>query len=101
MSITGNFITNMFKQIGPNEAASSEGYRVKRSGRFELQYIEEERKVSVEVEPGDGLAIYTSSIKHWEMNDGSGTAVSSEESAEIVERISEALNFLNTKYIID
>jgi len=91
----------MFKQLGPNEAASTEGYSIKRAGRFELLYTEGERKISVEVEPGDGLAIYTSSISYWKMNDGSEVEVTSEELEKVVARISKALNFLNTEHVIE
>ena len=100
MSSNGHSTTNMFKQIGPNEVTSSEGFSVKRSGRFELQYVEAGREISVEVESGDGLAVYTSAISHWKMSNGSEVEVSDGELEQIVDRISKGLTFLNIEHVI-
>lgn len=91
----------MFKKIGPNEAESSEGFVVRRTGRFELLYCEADRESSIEVEPGEGLAVYVSSIRSWRLQDGSNAQITSEERAQITKRVSEALAFLEIIFVIE
>jgi hypothetical protein len=76
-----------FKKIGVNAAESNTGFVVRRKSRFELEYIENGETVNIEVEPGDGLAIYVSSLKR------SG-------SEQIIKNICAAMDFLGTKYVL-
>lgn len=86
----------MFIQTGPNQVISDEGYSVKRTKRHELSFAQADKYIFVEVEPGEGLAIYESSISEW----SSGEKISPDEKKAILEKISRALDFLNTKHVI-
>lgn len=89
----------MFTRLGPNSAQSTDGFRVERIGRMELKYSEGSRSVTVEVEPGDGLAIYRGTITSWNPphNDDSLTG---EDMARIIRNICAALEFLGTEYVL-
>ena len=89
----------MFKKVGPNAVESSEGYSVKRESRFALEYRIGDKKIVVEVEPGEGLAIYRESITHWETPSGL-ERLSAEERERILAHILAALEFLGTKYVV-
>jgi hypothetical protein len=80
----------MLKSLGPSWVESSDGYTVRRTNRTELIYTEGERTVVVEVEPGDGLAVYAQTIKEWKepFEDEPLTAADRER---ILSRIMEAL----------
>lgn len=90
----------MFKQLGPNSAESSDGFKVERTGRSELRYTEGARSVIIEVEPGDGLAIYTSSISAWSLG-GTTKPIHREEVDRITRNVGEALDFLQTPYVVE
>lgn len=89
----------MFTRLGPNSVQSLEGFRVERTGRMELKYTEGNRSLLVEVEPGDGLAIYRSSISGWNPPN-EGDAISNEERQRIVRNICAALDFLQVPYVL-
>ena len=86
----------MFTQLGTNEVISDKGFSVKRTERFELKYSQGSKFIAIEVEPGDGLAIYKQSIKNW----NNGEQVLQEDIPLILQRVSEALDFLLAKYTI-
>ena len=90
----------MFQQISPNEVSSAEGFRIKRANRNTLIYIEGNRRIVIEVEPGDGLAIYVSTIRDWILCDGKVLTVTEEERKEIIDRISRAYSFLGIKHLM-
>lgn len=89
----------MFKQLGPNSAQSSEGFKVERTGRTDLKYSEGVRSIIIEVEPGDGLAIYTSSIVAWTVGD-IPEPIHREDADRIIRNVCEALDFLQTPYVV-
>lgn len=89
----------MFTKIGPNAVVSDEGYLVQRSARHSLEYRVGERTIKVEVEPGDGLAVYTRTISNWETPDGL-SPVSDAERSRVVDGIARALSFLGIDYIL-
>lgn len=66
---------------------------------MELKYSENHRSLLVEVEPGDGLAIYQSSISAWNPPN-EGDAITSEERERIIRNICDALDFLQVKYVL-
>jgi len=90
----------MFKQLGPNSAESSDGFKVERTGRNELRYSEGVRSVIIEVEPGNGLAIYTSSISTWIIG-GATEQIHREDANRIISNVCEALDFLKTPYVVE
>jgi len=55
----------MFTVLGPNWVESSDGYSVRRTDRTSLLYSEGGKDLVVEVEPGDGLAVYVQTITAW------------------------------------
>ncbi len=77
----------MFIRSGPNSATSSEGYSVSRTERCVLQYTEGERLLIVEVELGEQLAVYASSLSCGDRD-------------LIVDRIGKALDFLGVPHVI-
>ncbi|HRZ46169.1 MAG TPA: Imm74 family immunity protein [Candidatus Paceibacterota bacterium] len=92
-------LLNMFTRLGPNSAQSSEGFRVERTGRMELKYTEADRNLVVEVEPGEGLAIYRSSISGWNPPNES-EALTDDDRQRIVRNICAALDFLQVPYVL-
>ncbi len=90
----------MFKKVGPNEVESDEGFSVKRTARHSLEYRAQGKSVVVEVEPGDGLAVYRASIGAWQAGQSSGP-VTKEERESMLVNISRALTFLRIKHLIE
>jgi hypothetical protein len=90
----------MFTKLGPNSAKSDEGFMVSRISRDELEYKIGSKRLLVEVEPGDGLAIYPSTIVWWE-TEGEKEYVSKRQKAKIIKNICDALDFLKIKYVIE
>lgn len=90
----------MFTQLGPNSVQSSDGFKVERTGRNYLKYSEAIRSVIIEVEPGDGLAIYTASILVWATESGS-EPISSEDVDRVIKNVCQALDFLQTPYLVE
>lgn len=76
-----------FRKVGVNAAESSTGFVVSRKNRFELEYTENGETINIEVEPGDGLAIYVSSLRHNNRD-------------QIIKNICAAMAFLGTKYVL-
>lgn len=90
----------MFTKLGPNSVKSNEGFTVSIIKHYELEYKTESKRVLVEIEGGDGLAVYESSIEWWE-TEGDKEYVSKEEKAQIIKNICDALTFLKIKYVIE
>jgi hypothetical protein len=90
----------MFTKLGPNSVKSDEGFTVSILKRYELEYKTEGKRVLVEIEGGDGVAIYKSSIEWWETG-GDKEYVTKGEKAQIIKNISDALTFLKIKYVIE
>ena len=89
----------MFKKTWPNGVKSDSGVSIRRTDRFELEYKEHERTLVVEVEPGDGLAVYTSTIKQWKPPHDSET-ISQEDKHRIINNIKAAMDFAEWKYVL-
>ncbi len=89
----------MFTKRGPNAVESDEGFAIRRTARYSLEYREGDRKLEVEVEPGDGLAVYGESIRFWDSSTG-GEPVTAAEKASILQNIARALDFLGVKNVI-
>jgi hypothetical protein len=90
----------MFTQLGPNSAQSSNGFKVERTGRDHLKYSEGDRFIVIDVEPGDGLAIYTSSISTWS-GGSEAEPVKQPEIDRIIKNVCQALDFLQTPYVVE
>ena len=90
----------MFSRLGPNAARSSDGFEVVRTGRMQLKYREGSRSLTVEVEPGDGLAIYRGSVVGWDAPH-EDRGLTPDQKHRIVERICAALDFLGVPYVLD
>jgi len=88
-----------FRRIGPNTAESDTGVRVERSGRTELRYSEASKTTIVEVEPGNRLAIYESTICAW-LPPHEEEPLTDQDRARILSRVAEALKFLGTDFVI-
>src|SRR5262249_46502596 len=56
---------SMYKTLGPNWVESSDGFSVRRTNRSTVVYREGDREARIEVEPGDGLAVYGQTIQGW------------------------------------
>ena len=90
----------MLTRIGANAIQSSDGFSVRISSN-ELLYSEHGKAIRIEIEPGDGLAVYASTIKMWENEDESEIEpVSSDDQTRIVENISNALIALGIRFAI-
>jgi hypothetical protein len=89
----------MFTRLGSNSAQSTDGFRVERTGRMELKYTEGNHVLTVEVEPGDGLAIYRSSIRAWN-SPNENDDFTDEDKQRIIHNICAALDFLGTPYVL-
>jgi len=66
---------------------------------MELKYSEGHRSLLIEVEPGDGLAIYRASISAWNPPN-KGNAITNEERERIIRNICAALDFLQVQYVL-
>ncbi|HOX03240.1 MAG TPA: Imm74 family immunity protein [Verrucomicrobiota bacterium] len=66
---------------------------------MELKYTEADRNLVVEVEPGEGLAIYRSSISGWNPPNES-EALTDDDRQRIVRNICAALDFLQVPYVL-
>lgn len=89
----------MFIRLGANAAQSSEGFRVERTGKMELKFTEGSRSLIVEVEPGEGLVIYRSSISTWS-TPNEGETLAADEQERIMRNICAALDFLQVPYVL-
>ena len=88
----------MFERVGPNEAKSDSGFSVRRSGRNDLIYTDQGHRLVVEVEPGDGLAVYMSQVTAWA--EPSDESISTEKKIEIRENIASALTYLGIRHVM-
>ena len=92
-------IEQMLKLLGPNWVGSSEGYALRRTGRTSLLYSEGGKELSVEVEPGDGLAIYVQTVVSWRPPH-QDEPLRSTDRQRIVARILEALRHMGIEAIL-
>jgi hypothetical protein len=90
----------MFTQLGTNAAQSSEGFKVERAGRNYLKYSEGDLSTLIEVEPGDGLAIYTSSISRWS-GGSEHEPFKQTDIQRIIKNVCKTLEFLQTPYVVE
>lgn len=90
----------MFTKLGPNSVKSDEGFTVSRISRDDIEYKIGSKRLLVQVEPGEGLAIYPSTIEWWE-TEGDKEYISKEEKAQIIKNICDALTFLKIKYVVE
>ena len=90
----------MFKTLGPNWVESSDGYSVRITGRLTLLYAEGDRQVDVEVEPGEGLAVYAGSIEGWNPPFEEDPLTASDR-RRIVARIVDGLAHMGVKAVVD
>lgn len=88
-----------FTRLGPNSAQSPDGFRVERVGRMELRYTEGSHSLVVEVEPGEGLAVYASSISVWDPPNERDVLDNSDR-RRIVRNLCAALEFLEVPYVL-
>jgi hypothetical protein len=66
---------------------------------MELKYTEGTRSLVIEVEPGDGLAIYRSSITSWNPPH-EADVLTDDEGRRIIHNICAALDFLEVPYVL-
>ena len=59
-----------YEKLGPSHVRSAKGFQVRRLSRFALSYMEGDAEVLIEVESGDGLAVYSSTIREWRFPPG-------------------------------
>ena len=91
----------MFVKLGPNAVQSDEGYRLRVTGRNELEYAESERILILQSEPlkrPDGefaLAVYLTRVKSW-ASPRDDNAIDAAKLDQIRSRIEDALKFLGT-----
>ena len=88
----------MFTKLGPNEVQSKDGFSVKRTHRYEVIYCEDGKTLKIEVEPGDGLAIYKESMEWLPPNQHD--FLSDKDKKRILTNISKAFDFLEIDHII-
>lgn len=89
----------MFKKKFPNTIKSDEGFSISRADRFVLEYKQDTRKMNIEVEPGESLAIYTKSIKNWQPP-YDNEILSKEDVGKIISNIKAAMDWAKWKYEI-
>jgi hypothetical protein len=89
----------MFARTGPNAAESSEGFSVRRVSRTALEYRCGIRQLEIEVEPGDGLAVYGPSVRAW-LPPHQAEVLSTDERVQVLSRVSEALRFLHIDHVV-
>jgi hypothetical protein len=87
----------MLTKINPQGVKSDKGFVVQFTGRFELQYIENDRSLSIIVEPGPTETIYIESIETWRPPFETDI-IPVARKAQIKKNIEEALDFLGIKY---
>jgi hypothetical protein len=89
----------MFTKLGPNAVQASNGFKVERTGRNQLKYSEAQGYVLIEVEPGDGLAVYLASISHWIVGNEK-VWIDPKERESIARNVERALEFLRIPYVV-
>lgn len=67
---------------------------------MELRYTESGKSLIVEVEPGDGLAVYTSTITGWQTPHEAEPFTASDKTR-VIANIAEALRFLGVDFVLD
>jgi hypothetical protein len=91
----------MLKKIWPNGVKSDAGYTIKRTDRFKLEYIENDKNMIVEVEDGlKNTVVYQSTIKSWSPP-FDGVPVTSEDKQRIIRNIEEGLKYLKWDFVIE
>jgi hypothetical protein len=84
---------DIFRYTGPNNVISDAGFSVRRTSRTELLYQENEFFLSIEVEPGEGLAVYLSAA-------AKSNAIDEFAFAKIKQRVESALKFMGVNYVV-
>lgn len=92
-------LSQTLTKIGPNAARSSDGFTVNTQSRYEMEYEAGGKKLLIEVEPGEGLAVYRSSVRTW-LPPHDKEELTDEEIATVIERVCVALKFLGIKYVL-
>jgi ferredoxin len=93
----------VFKQLNKQGVQSNKGFIVQFVGRFEVEYREGEKLISVYVEPGYAsgnkfcVIIAPEAFSKWD----DGTVVSSEKQKEILKNFTEAMEFQNIGVVIE
>jgi hypothetical protein len=67
---------------------------------MELRYTESGKSLIVEIEPGDGLAVYTSTITGWQAPHDAESFTASDKTR-VIANIAEALRFLGVDFVLD
>jgi hypothetical protein len=89
----------MFARIGSNAAESTEGFSVRRLSHNALEYTSGGRYLEIEVEPGEALAVYRSTLKTW-LPPHDVEPLSEDERDVILSRVSAALRFLKIDHVL-
>lgn len=89
----------MLHRTGPNAVISDEGFSVVRTARTSLEYQSGGHFLTLEVEPGEDLAVYGANIRTLKSAHGT-EVVTLPEKNEILRRISQALDFLDIRHKI-
>lgn len=87
-----------YTQLGPNCVESSASYRVRGAARTCVLYSEADREVAVEVEPGDGLAVYAQTIVAWRPPN-EASPLSEGDRKRIMVRVVDALRYMGVSAI--
>lgn len=93
----------MFRKLGPNSAQNNTGFLVKIDTKNSLRYKEERHELIIEIEillDRYDFVIYTSSITHWQPP-YENEVIAKEKKQQIIQRICDALDFLEIKYILE
>lgn len=93
----------MFKQINKQGVQSDKGFIVQFVGRFEVEYREGQKLISVYVEPGYTSAnefcvnIESDVFSHW----SDGNKISVEKQKEILRNFKDAMKFQNIEVVVN
>jgi hypothetical protein len=85
-------------KLGPNWVESSDGYSVRRTRRMSLTYREGDKEMEIEVEPGDGLAVYSQTIRQWRPPHDQETVTEADRDR-ILSHVVEAFRFLGVDVV--
>ena len=88
-----------FQLLGPNHAAAPD-FAVCRVDRHTLRYTDGDHVLDIEVEAGQGLAVYLSAVQTWQPPFEVET-ISPPKREEIAERIGAALRFMRIDHVIE
>lgn len=98
-------MSQTFTYLNRQGVKSSKGFIIQFTARREMQYQENEHILKIEVEGGRddsgayNLAVYAQDIKYWQPP-YDNEVISEEEKKEIIQNISEALDFMKIGHIL-